>query len=431
MPEDGVPERPSAPQLLGHLIPQFPGSSTPLLLHPFSPSPAQGRQGVQLPPPPEHPPAQTQEAAAPPPDPAAHPGPEQDLQVIAPPLPSVEQGAQAPRRTHQRDKEPYQRPPGLPKTGSHRCPHGRKTSVCKDCGGVSICDHGRQRSACKECGGGSICEHGKQRFICKDCAGNGICHHNRIKWMCKPCGGTSICKHNRQKHQCKDCGFKKVCPHGRQKSICKECGGSGLCVHDKVKSQCKECSTSFCVHGRRKGVCKDCGGKSVCQHGRIKSICKDCGGGSICEHGKIRSRCKKTGECSGTVPTSSNTTQEQLKHEATRPQEGTIDHGSKKLMDFFAQAQYSKEVTVPAQFSTDHNIQSASDMVNPKRGQYLGPLWKAITIGRGSTVTALVYFEQPEGGAKKFTVKSTDNVHVIKLDEIISPPSNSKRRKAS
>ena len=33
------------------------------------------------------------------------------------------------------------------------CPHGRRRSLCKECGGSGICEHGRQRSRCKECGG--------------------------------------------------------------------------------------------------------------------------------------------------------------------------------------------------------------------------------------------------------------------------------------
>ena len=50
-----------------------------------------------------------------------------------------------------------------------KCPHGRRRSRCKECGGTSICEHGRQRSTCKECGGGSICEHKKERRKCSIC----------------------------------------------------------------------------------------------------------------------------------------------------------------------------------------------------------------------------------------------------------------------
>ena len=59
------------------------------------------------------------------------------------------------------------------------CPHGRRRSRCKECGGASFCEHGRRRSKCKECGGGEICEHGRQRCQCKECGGSRICEHGR------------------------------------------------------------------------------------------------------------------------------------------------------------------------------------------------------------------------------------------------------------
>ena len=47
------------------------------------------------------------------------------------------------------------------------CEHGVKyRSNCKVC---SACPHGKRRSRCKECGGGSICEHGRRRSQCKEC----------------------------------------------------------------------------------------------------------------------------------------------------------------------------------------------------------------------------------------------------------------------
>ena len=67
------------------------------------------------------------------------------------------------------------------------CEHGRRRSVCKECGGSQICEHGRVRSKCKECGGASICEHGRQRPQCKECGGSQICEHGRIKRRCKDC----------------------------------------------------------------------------------------------------------------------------------------------------------------------------------------------------------------------------------------------------
>ena len=49
------------------------------------------------------------------------------------------------------------------------CEHGvKKRSKCKVC---SACPHGRRRSDCKNCGGSSICEHGRRRYRCKECGG--------------------------------------------------------------------------------------------------------------------------------------------------------------------------------------------------------------------------------------------------------------------
>ena len=104
------------------------------------------------------------------------------------------------------------------------CEHGVKyRSRCNVCSG---CPHGRRRSQCKECGGASICEHGRQRHVCKECGGASICEHGRVRSKCKECGGTSICE------------------HGRVRSRCKECGGGSICEHSRVRSQCKECIAS-------------------------------------------------------------------------------------------------------------------------------------------------------------------------------------------
>ena len=69
------------------------------------------------------------------------------------------------------------------------CPHGRRASRCKDCGGSSLCEHGRVRSECKDCSGSSLCEHGRRPSQCKDCGGSSFCEHGRRQWLCKECGG--------------------------------------------------------------------------------------------------------------------------------------------------------------------------------------------------------------------------------------------------
>ena len=83
------------------------------------------------------------------------------------------------------------------------CEHGVKyRSNCKVC---SACPHGRRRSDCKECGGASICEHGRLRSTCKECGGSQICEHCRVRSVCKECGGASICEHGRIRSTCKEC----------------------------------------------------------------------------------------------------------------------------------------------------------------------------------------------------------------------------------
>jgi len=124
------------------------------------------------------------------------------------------------------------------------CPHGRRRSRCKECGGASICEHGRRRNICKECGGSQICQHGRQRSVCKECGGSQICEHGRQRHKCKECGGGSICEHGRRRSQCKECGGSQICEHGRRRSDCKECGGSQICEHGRERRRCKECGSN-------------------------------------------------------------------------------------------------------------------------------------------------------------------------------------------
>ncbi len=180
-----------------------------------------------------------------------------------------------------------------------KCPHNRRRSQCKQCGGASICEHNRQRSRCKQCGGASICEHNRERHQCKQCGGASICEHNRRRNECLPCGGASICEHNRQRSRCKQCGGASICEHNRRKSDCKQCGGASICEHNRQMKSCKDCGgASICEHNRRRTVCKQCGGGSLCEHNRERGKCKQCGGSSICEHNSIKSSCRKCGGAS-------------------------------------------------------------------------------------------------------------------------------------
>ena len=79
------------------------------------------------------------------------------------------------------------RPPGRMPTV---CPHGRRRSQCRECGGGSMCPHGRQRSVCRDCGGGSICEHRRVRSKCKDCMGSQTCEHGLSRVSCDQCQGA-------------------------------------------------------------------------------------------------------------------------------------------------------------------------------------------------------------------------------------------------
>ena len=122
---------------------------------------------------------------------------------------------------------------GLLKKTCRKCLEKQKKS--------NICPHGRRRSQCKECGGGHICEHNRRRSRCKECGGSEICEHGRQRSRCKECGGSQVCEHGRRRSQCKECGGSEICEHGRRRSQCKECGGSEICEHNRIRNTCKQC----------------------------------------------------------------------------------------------------------------------------------------------------------------------------------------------
>ena len=128
-----------------------------------------------------------------------------------------------------------------PKYVYPKCPHGRRRSRCKECGGVSICEHGRRRADCKECGGGSICEHSRHRSQCKECGGASICEHNRRRTYCKECSGGSICEHDRIRSTCKECGGSRICEHDRDRVVCPICNPCGHVIHLR---RCRRCETT-------------------------------------------------------------------------------------------------------------------------------------------------------------------------------------------
>lgn len=180
---------------------------------------------------------------------------------------------------------------------SKKCPHGRKKSLCKECGGAGLCPHGKRKNYCKDCGGASICEHGKRKNICKECGGAGLCSHGRQNQTCKIC--SEKCSHGKMKCRCEVCNeeCKQVsihCPHGNQ------------------KNQCTECKKAFiCKHGKRRYKCTQCGGRGTCEHGRLRNYCRDCCGNSLCVHDHQIHRCRvckqickhgvKSGRCDSCV----------------------------------------------------------------------------------------------------------------------------------
>lgn len=148
-----------------------------------------------------------------------------------------------------------------------KCPHGKRKTYCKECGGSQICEHDRVKYSCKECCGSQICEHDRRRTNCKECGGGSVCEHSRRRSDCKKCGGSQICEHKRDKNKCKECFGGSICKHKIQKTICKECGGGSLCKHDKIRRTCKECGGgSLCkiplcetrANAKYEGYCMSC-----------------------------------------------------------------------------------------------------------------------------------------------------------------------------
>jgi len=114
------------------------------------------------------------------------------------------------------------------------------------------CPHRKRRTQCKECGGGSVCEHRKQRATCTECGGSQICEHKKRRAECKECGGSQICEHKKRRAECKECGGSQICKHDILRARCKECGGSQICDHGKMRSQCSICDPiSYNIHLRR------------------------------------------------------------------------------------------------------------------------------------------------------------------------------------
>ena len=183
------------------------------------------------------------------------------------------------------EKKKYVRP---------KCIHGKRKSVCVDCGGGYICPHLKEKSKCRECSPHNYCEHNRRKSECIPCHGSNICIHSKLKHRCKECHGTSLCIHLKRKDSCKECNiYGLYCEHNKKKIYCTICDGSGYCEHGIGKYGCSQCSTrKLCEHGKTKNVCKVCSGVSICKHGRRKTHCRSCGGSVFCEHDIQKTTCK-------------------------------------------------------------------------------------------------------------------------------------------
>lgn len=134
----------------------------------------------------------------------------------------------------------------LPDTAFTKKRCGNYQKRCKQCNarctkGSKNCPHKKRRSRCKQCGGVGICKHSKVRNACTTCKGGSVCEHSRVRSQCKECKGGSVCEHSRQRSTCKDCGGSQICKHKKIRSICKKCKGGGICQHDKRRQRCIIC----------------------------------------------------------------------------------------------------------------------------------------------------------------------------------------------
>ena len=131
----------------------------------------------------------------------------------------------------------------------------RETIKCSNCrrhvyvDGYKVNRLGRRLKTCLECNARGkrirmrdACPHGRRKSRCKDCGGKDICHHGVVERACRACGGSDFCPHGRRKALCRDCGGSQVCPHGRQIQYCRECGGTAYCAHNRLKRNCFACS---------------------------------------------------------------------------------------------------------------------------------------------------------------------------------------------
>ena len=128
---------------------------------------------------------------------------------------------------------------GRPKGTFKLCEHKLRKTICPECKpanapkpprehAVVECEHKIPKRTCKVCTPprkrqAKKCEHGKKVSLCKECGGSGLCEHNKPRYRCLLCGGNSICEHNRVRCECMECRSKKLCKHNIPRQTCPEC----------------------------------------------------------------------------------------------------------------------------------------------------------------------------------------------------------------
>lgn len=70
------------------------------------------------------------------------------------------------------------------------CPHGKRQSHCKQCGGSQICIHNRRRQECTDCAR-TNCNVTINRNICRNCRGRHLSKRRRVIGLCAECHGAA------------------------------------------------------------------------------------------------------------------------------------------------------------------------------------------------------------------------------------------------
>ena len=176
-----------------------------------------------------------------------------------------------------------------------KCPHNKRVSLCKECGGEYLCQHDRVKRQCKLCSGASMCVHGRRVALCRECGGSALCEHGRQKRQCKTCKSTAgTCLAGAQSSLENSNTYHQVCAvmaeqsnfavialavgyaHTEGRSTCAEIVADQVWLLGSPMSSSCHCLLGLCAHGRQKNFCVSCKGKWICQHLKQAHCCKLC-----------------------------------------------------------------------------------------------------------------------------------------------------------